>query len=122
MPSRVAVARWPGRGSGANVAAGGGVLGENASFTNRFYQSFNIPAGTTALQFTITGATFGSDPNNPPDALEVALLNYDSGLPLVGAAQGLTLTDALLNIQADGTTYFGNKANVSGVATSGIGS
>ena len=40
-------------------------------------------------------------------------------MSIFGTAQGLDDTDALLNIQADGATYFGNRVTVFGVPTSG---
>ena len=45
---------------------------------------------------------------NPPDSFEVALLDPLTLTPLVNTDIGLTETDALLNIQNDGTTYFSN--------------
>src|SRR3546814_15362924 len=41
----------------------------------------------------------------PPDAFEVALLDPVTGASLLGALGGLDLSDAFLNLQADGTVY-----------------
>jgi hypothetical protein len=108
-------ARW----AGANVENGTGVLNEDARFTSRFSQTFDIPAGAISLQFTIHSAAFGVDPSGPPDAFEAALLNDVTGQSLVGAAQGLSLTDAFLNIQSDAATYFGSRVTVGGASASG---
>ena len=101
------------------VAGGAGVLVEDPAYTSRFSQTFRIPAGTTSLGFTFHLEGFAPDPIGPPDAFEVALLDHCTGLPVVSTAQGLTETDALLNVQADGTTYFGNQVTVAGLSTSG---
>ncbi len=104
---------------GAGVQNGTAVLTEDARFTSRFSQTFDIPAGAISLQFTIQSAAFDDDLSGPPDAFEVALLNDQTGQSLIGTAQGLSLTDALLNIQADRTTYFGGRVTVTGAPTSG---
>jgi hypothetical protein len=55
----------------------------------------------------------------PPDALEVALLDANTLAPLVGTTIGLTQTDSLLNLQADGTAYYGDSVKVPGATISG---
>ncbi len=42
--------------------------------------------------------------SGPDDAFEVALLNANTGASVVGT-DGLTLSDAILNIQSDGTEH-----------------
>ena len=103
----------------ASVTGGTGVLTEHESFTSRFSQTFTIPAGATGLRFTIQSLTFGDDPSGPPDAFEVALLDAHTGQSVLGTAQGLALTDALLNIQASGQTFVGSAVTVPGLGSSG---
>src|SRR6476620_9794360 len=55
----------------------------------------------------------------PPDAFEVALLDANTMGSLVGTAAGLSNTDALLNVQANGDVFFGPQATVSGASVSG---
>ena len=86
-------------------------------------QKFLIPANATKLQFTIKDAQLGIRPNNaspaPNDSFEVALLDAQTLNPLAGTAQGLTNTDSLLNLQADGTVYFSDKVQIGGATMSG---
>ncbi len=109
---------WQTVGS-ATVASGVGVLEENAVFNSRFSQTFTIPVNAESLQFTFRIEGFETGTNSPPDAFEMALLDATTYQPLVGVLNDVTGTDALLNIQADGTTYFGDHVTVAGVATSG---
>src|SRR5206468_12695881 len=76
---------WQIRGS-AEITNGQAVLGEHNRLSGRIYQSFIIPENAVALRFTLVRATFGSDPSNPPDAFEAALLNAVTLAPLAGAA------------------------------------
>src|SRR5262249_12986699 len=109
---------WSRLGSAA-VVDGNGVLTEDENFTSRFSQTFEIPAGATALRFTIHSASFADDPNSPPDAFEVALLDACTGQPVGGVARGPTGTDALLNIPPAGTPSFGGQVTVPGVSAWG---
>ena len=45
-------------------------------------------------------------PATPPDAFEAALLDAQTMAPLADTATGLTHTDSLLNIQANGQVFF----------------
>ena len=69
---------WAAAGS-AEVNQGELVIAENPQILSRMSQSFSIPAGTTALQFTITGANLTPNSLGPPDAFEVALLDSATG-------------------------------------------
>ncbi len=109
---------WSTKGN-AEVVGGTGVLTEDDRFNSRFSQSFTIPRGATSLSFTILSAAFADDPNGPPDAFEVALIDAHTGQSLVGMAQGLSLTDALLNSLAVGTSRFATTVTVGGSSTSG---
>ena len=95
------------------------MLREEDRFNSRYSQSFVLPSGANFLQFTIVDAHLVGDEKSPPDAFEVALLDYHTGNPLATVAEGLTRTDALLNIQRTGEVYFGSDAVVPGVDVSG---
>ena len=104
---------------GAAVTGGVGVLDEDSTFTSRLSQTFQVPAGATSLRFTFHTEGFAADATGPPDAFEVALLDAGTGQPAAGVIQDLTGTDALLNVQADGTTYFGSQVTIAGISASG---
>jgi len=110
---------WSTLGAAA-VSGGVGVLTEDTRFNSRFSQTFNIPAGATVLSFTIQSADFISDPSGPPDAFEVALIDEHTGHSLLGVTQGLSASDAVLNIQTDGTTYLSSGVTVGEGSTSGV--
>ncbi|MGB6301566.1 MAG: PKD domain-containing protein, partial [Rivularia sp. (in: cyanobacteria)] len=108
---------WSTRGA-ANIIEGQAVLTEESRLNSSFTQNFIIPEEAKYLQFTILESDLDSSNLAPGDAFEVALLN-NQNLSLAGTAAGLTQTDALLNIQHDGDTYFSNKVNISGTTSSG---
>ncbi len=95
----------------ASVVGGKGVLSEHETYNSGFSQSIEIPAAATRLSFNLT-ADFGTGPSGVGDAFEFALLDAHTGLPLLGTTSGLTITDATLNIQHDGTTYLAPAAEV----------
>ncbi len=110
---------WTTKGN-ASIANGQGILNEGTTVQTEFSQSFTIPQGTTALQFTIVAndlVTNGT--NNPPDAFEAALLNAANNQPLVGPATGLANSDAFLNIQQTGEVFYAPQVTVPGASTSG---
>jgi hypothetical protein len=98
----------------ASVQAGHAVLGEGDSLISRFTQTFQVPVGATALQFTVTDVSLNAILGLPGDAFEVALLgdNLDALTPTVSLAG----SDALLNLQPDGTLTLadGVQASASG--------
>ena len=104
---------WSATG-GASVVNGQGVLSENPSLASRLSQSFTLPASSKTLSFKLTGAQFKSNGSGPQDAFEVALLD-PSTMSALGGVVGLSGTDALLNIQADGTVRAGAAVTVSGL-------
>src|SRR5262249_51220145 len=60
----------------AAVANGSAVLGEDVAEQTGFAQVFVIPAGTTALRFTLTGLDLRANgTDSSPDAFEAALLD-----------------------------------------------
>ena len=109
---------WDTRG-GAEVVTGQGVLQEDSRLQTRFSETFVVPADAVALQLTLVRAAWDSDPDAPPDAFEVALLDAQTGQSLTATAAGLSVTDALLNLQSNGQVFFGPDVHVPGVATSG---
>jgi RHS repeat-associated protein len=108
---------WSVKGSVA-VAANAATLTENPNVFSGLTQTFTVPTGATALRFTVTG-NFSPNGLGPPDAFEAALLDPATGKSLVGAATGLTQTDAFFNLQTSGKAFFGPVTTVVGVASSG---
>jgi len=86
-----------------NVTGNTVTLHESPTRQTHLAQAFMVGEGDRSLTFTISAPNLTSNgKNGPSDAFEVALLDADTGLPAVGIID-LTRTDALLNIQADGT-------------------
>ena len=104
---------------GATVAGGTGVLAEDARFLSALRQSFAIPNGATQLSFRIKAATLGTSALLPPDAFEVALIDPVTGASLLDALGGMTLSDAFLNLQADGTLRLAPNVAVTGTPGAG---
>lgn len=82
-------------------------------------QTFRVPAGAAAIQFTVASADLVADESAPVDAFEVALLDADSHASLSATAAGLDDTDALLNIQSNGSTVASPLVSVPGLLASG---
>ncbi len=99
-----------------DVIEGSVTIVESSGLVSDLSQSFVIPSGVQKLQFTLSGLQMevGSG-TNALDAFEVALLGVDDGDSLVGAIPGLTGTDALLNIQADGRVRLAAAVSIEGV-------
>ena len=96
------------------------VLREGEQLMTSSQHTFVVPEGVTTLQFTIDSVQWGTyDDSLPPDAFEVALLDSETMVPLVGTATGLSDTDSLLNIQQTGQAFFGSEVTVSGISQSG---
>jgi hypothetical protein len=107
--------------SGGNVALGAGsvTLGESTTADAHLSQTFMLKPGDRTLAFTVANGLQTNDiphPNllpggeganssgfGPNDAFDVSLNNANTGASLVGT-DGLSNSDGLLNIQADGTT------------------
>jgi YD repeat-containing protein len=109
---------WLRRGS-AYVLSGRAILDEGPSLQTEFRQSFVIPPGAEALQFTLLGIELASEPDQPPDAFEVALLANDTSASALSVPPELADTDALINIQANGQTFFGDSVLPPTPASSG---
>jgi DNA-binding beta-propeller fold protein YncE len=110
---------WAVRGTGS-IANGAALLGEDGRVFTGFSQTFIVPEGARTLRFTLQHTHLGNnDPFDPPDAFEAALLDAATGLPLFGAATGLTDTDAFLNVQTTGEVFFGPGVTMPGLSVSG---
>ncbi|MCP5368369.1 MAG: tandem-95 repeat protein, partial [Hyphomicrobiales bacterium] len=103
----------------AGIAGGEGVLDEGDQVMSGLIQAFLVPDTATQLRFTLTGLDLGATEGEPPDAFEVAFLDTAAGTPLLGTAVGLGNTDALINIQADGTAFFAAGVSIEGAGASG---
>ncbi|WP_372895479.1 putative Ig domain-containing protein, partial [Stieleria sp.] len=106
-------------GGDVRVVGGAAMLREHDRSNTRLSQTFTVPDGTSALQFTIVDADLRGAAGQPGDVFEVALLDADSGEPLVDVPATLTQTDALLNAQPTGQVHFGTNVRVPNAATSG---
>ncbi len=93
---------WQTNGNVQFDGAGQATLGESDTAQSHLSQSFLINPGDRTLRFTLSGVALDDINNGPDDAFEVALLNANTGESLK-ANSGLSHSDALLNLQADGT-------------------
>ena len=114
----LADSRWDPRGN-VTVVDGHGILSEAGSFAAELSQTMSVPHDAKQLQFTLVSAQLQQSGLNPGDVFEVALLDSNSFAPLVGPIAELTLTDAVINVQHDGTVFFGESASSGALAQSG---
>lgn len=95
------VTDWNVQGNVTTNSTGTATLKNSTGADAQLAQAFNITSSDRYIEFTVAnGLQKGSGPS---DAFEVALDNAVTGTALVGT-DGLTNSDGLLNIQADGTT------------------
>ncbi len=80
------------------------ILKEGPNYLSHLSQTFTIPQGVKALQIDLLTTKLGATKLAPPDALEIALLNAQTLTPLTSTIP-LSHSDALFNLQADGTLY-----------------
>ena len=82
-------------------SAGGQTSAVQAAVQTHLAQLFMLNPGDRALTFTIDARGLAAHPNGigPADAFEVALLDPNTEVPVLGTT-GLSHTDALLNVQA----------------------
>ncbi|MBZ0093948.1 MAG: cadherin-like domain-containing protein [Sulfuricella sp.] len=83
--------------------SGAATLTETASSQTRLNQVFVLGEHDRFLSFTLANTALG-DQTGPDDAFEVALLDANTGLSLMGTT-GLTHNDAILNLQANGAEH-----------------
>jgi DNA/RNA endonuclease G (NUC1) len=97
-----------------NIINGTATLTEQSQKLSELTQAFIIPTGAKTLQFTIKDNHLipGDTTKTANDAFEVALLDTNTFTPLAGTSQGLTNTDSLLNIQANGTIHKSDKVTI----------
>jgi Bacterial Ig domain len=97
-----------------NIINGSATLTEQSQKLSELTQAFIIPTGAKTLQFTIKDnhLVTGDTTKTANDAFEVALLDTNTFTPLAGTSIGLTNTDSLLNIQADGTIHKSDKVTI----------
>ncbi|HEX8310814.1 MAG TPA: SdrD B-like domain-containing protein, partial [Chthoniobacteraceae bacterium] len=95
-------------------------LGENGGTSTLSYD-FIVPAGTEAMSLIFPTFAFASNGPNPPDAIEVAVRDRQTGASLFPRPTGLSGSDAVLNVQsngriylAPGTTIFGREVSSGG--------
>jgi hypothetical protein len=94
-------------------------LEEDSRYFSGLSQAFVKQGSSRTLSITIDGIALGRQDGLPPDAFEVALLRGASGRSAFASPDGLPGSDAIVNIQADGTIYFASGVVVSGVGVSG---
>jgi hypothetical protein len=116
-----ATAGWQTGGNFTLDGNGEVVLGESSNADAHLAQGFMINNGDRFLSFTVADDQLqDNSPDGPSDAFEVTLLNATTGAA-VGATDGLTHSDALLNIQTDGTERTASNvhkvANADGTVT-----
>jgi DNA/RNA endonuclease G (NUC1) len=97
-----------------NIINGSATLTEQSQKLSELTQAFIIPTGAKTLQFTIKDNHLitGDTTKTANDAFEVALLDTNTYNPLAGTSIGLTNTDSLLNIQANGTIHKSDKVTI----------
>jgi len=97
----VNAAGWSTTGNVA-FANGKATLTESATTQTRLNQLFVLGSSDRFLRFTLDHIALDDVNGAPDDAFEVALIDANTGLSLLGGT-GLTRSDALLNLQADGS-------------------
>ena len=91
----------PSTGSGRTASV---TLNEISTSQTRLSQVFMLNEQDRYLSFTLSGTALDNLTGAPDDAFEVALLDANTGLSVLGS-DGLTRTDAFLNLQGDGTEH-----------------
>jgi hypothetical protein len=105
-----------------NIALGTDSVTLNESPTRQTHlaQGFMVGATDRVLSFTVDAHDMARNTAGPNDAFEAALLNANTGLPVTNTV-ALSRSDALLNIQANGTERLANGVrkvlNTDGSAT-----
>ncbi|MEM6469656.1 MAG: dockerin type I domain-containing protein [Planctomycetota bacterium] len=102
-----------------SVESGRAVIREDAASRSFLEQSFLLPAGATELEFDLESLTLDWSPSQPPDTLEIALLDAATLLPIVPALDGVNDADAFASFNADDRVYFGSQTSITGIGNSG---
>ena len=103
-------------GGSVGFAGGQATLTENRTALSTLSQSFLLGPTQTSLSFTLVSGRLFQDANRPSDTFEVAL---DGPNGAVMGTAGLSRTDDLLDIQADGTVFLAAGVTVSGLGADG---
>jgi len=90
---------WPNAGE-VDVDDDTVTLLESLARQSHYSKEFIVAPSDRALSFTVTAESLVANSAGPSDAFEVALLDPETGLPLIDPI-ALTRTDALLNDQSD---------------------
>ncbi|MEY8838751.1 hypothetical protein AB9K41_06940, partial [Cribrihabitans sp. XS_ASV171] len=85
---------WTTTGS-VSAVDGKARLDESSGIMSGLSQGFQLPAGITALQFTLSDIALDQPDDAPPDAFEVALLDGATRQPILPAIANLSGTDAI---------------------------
>jgi hypothetical protein len=93
---------WTATGNVTTNPTGTATLTNSTSADAQLAQAFNITSQDRYIEFTVVNGL--QKGNGPADAFQVGLDNAVTGTALVGT-DGLSNSDGLLNIQADGTTH-----------------
>jgi hypothetical protein len=96
-------AGWNSQGS-VDINSGVAQLSEISTSQTRLSQVFMLNEQDRYLSFTLSGTALDDLNGAPDDAFEVALLDATTGLSVLGS-DGLTRTDAFLNLQGDGSEH-----------------
>ncbi len=96
-------AGWNSQGS-VDITNGAATLSEVSTSQTRLSQVFMLNEQDRYLSFTLSGAALDNLSGAPDDAFEVALLDANTGLSVFGS-NGLTRTDAIINLQGDGSEH-----------------
>jgi len=89
-------------------------LREGRTLFSRASQEAWVPDGAQSLRVTLHATSLGSTDGFPPDAFEVALLDADTLSPILGTV-GITGSDALFNLQADGRLSTSSRVLLNGL-------
>jgi hypothetical protein len=93
-----------------SFADGSAILAESPSTQTRLNQVFVLGKNDRFLSFTVAAA-LGDQADGPDDAFEVALLDANSGVSVLGSTR-LSHGDAIINRQADGSEYRADAISV----------
>jgi hypothetical protein len=109
---------WSASGNVAFANNEATLTGGGNSLITDLMQELTVPAGATQLSFTLDGLNLLQGKGLPPDAFEVSVSNPSSQASLL-ATDGLSFSDAVLNIQAGGVTSYGSEVQVPSVSQTG---
>jgi hypothetical protein len=101
-----------------DLATQGALIRESASGQSGLRVQFEVPVGVSSLQFDLHTALAAAASGGPRDAFEVALRDRDTGAALT-AVQTLSFSDALLNLQVDGSSYLAQGVSMQPLAGTG---